>query len=322
MENKHNYYDLAQMQSLNLESKINMSIRRIIDWYEYYEGNVFVAISGGKDSKVLAHLCRKIYPDIELVYVDTGLDFISVKNEAYNMANLVLRPKKTFYEIIKEKGYPIISKTVSHNVGIAQNKPDGKLAKRYFTGVMTGSMFDCTRYKWLIDAPFKLSDSCCTYMKKQPSHNYSKITGKKAIVGTMADESMIRYKNWLRNGCNAYNIDNPVSAPLSFWTQQDILEYIKIHNIHIADVYGEIIEKENKLFLSGEQRTGCVFCMFGILQDSERFIRLKKTEEKRYNYIIDGGEFENGLWVPNKNGLGYWFVIDWLNEHGHYNIKY
>ena len=51
MENKHNYYDLAQMQSLNLESKISMSTSRIIDWYEYYNGNVFVAISGGKDSK-------------------------------------------------------------------------------------------------------------------------------------------------------------------------------------------------------------------------------------------------------------------------------
>ena len=54
---------------------------------------------------------------------------------------------------------------------------------------------------------------------------------------------------------------------------------IKIHNLHIADVYGEIIEKENKLFLSGEQRTGCVFCMFGILQDSERFIRLKNRRK-------------------------------------------
>lgn len=29
----------------------------------------------------------------------------------------------------------------------------------------------------------------------------------------------------------------------------------------------------------------------------------------------------DGMWVPH-NGLGYKFVIDWINEHGNMDIKY
>lgn len=34
-----------------------------------------------------------------------------------------------------------------------------------------------------------------------------------------------------------------------------------------------------------------------------------------------GGEFnENGMWQPSINGLGYWFVIEWLNINGNLRI--
>ena len=77
-----------------------------------------------------------------------------------------------------------------------------------------------------------------------------------------------------------------------------------------------------ELTTTGAKRTGCVFCMFGITQDTERFLRLKEVEPKKYDYIMRGGKFdEQGLWIPY-NGLGYKFVIDWLNEHGNLDIKY
>ena len=47
-ENKHTKGDLAQMQSLPLSIKISMTKRRIRDWYDYWDGNVFVSFSGGK----------------------------------------------------------------------------------------------------------------------------------------------------------------------------------------------------------------------------------------------------------------------------------
>ena len=70
------------------------------------------------------------------------------------------------------------------------------------------------------------------------------------------------------------------------------------------------------------KRTGCVFCMFGITQDTERFLRLKEEEPNKYDYVMRGGKFdESGMWIPH-NGLGYKFVIDWINEHGGLDIKY
>ena len=71
-----------------------------------------------------------------------------------------------------------------------------------------------------------------------------------------------------------------------------------------------------------EERTGCIFCLFGIAQDPERLLRVKEMEPKKYDFIMRGGKFdEQGMWVPDY-GLGYKFVIDWLNEHGGLDIKY
>ena len=59
MENKHQSYDLAQMQSLPLTAKIIMTQQRVRAWYEHWDGQVYVAVSGGKDSQVLAHIVKK-----------------------------------------------------------------------------------------------------------------------------------------------------------------------------------------------------------------------------------------------------------------------
>ena len=137
-------------------------------------------------------------------------------------------------------------------------------------------------------------------------------------------------------GCNAFEEKRPTSQPLSFWTEQDILQYILDNNIKIADAYGDIVYTDDdgmnyteslfmdsmKLTTSKCKRTGCVFCMFGITQDTDRFLTLKELEPKKYDYVMRGGKFdETGMWIPH-NGLGYKFVIDWLNEHGNLNIKY
>ena len=110
---------------------------------------------------------------------------------------------------------------------------------------------------------------------------------------------------------------------MSFWTEEDVLLYADYYDIEIAKIYGNIIVDDKGAWTTtGAKRTGCIWCLFGITQDPERFVRLKENEPKRYEYVIGGGEFENGLWVPNKEGLGYRFVIDWLNEHGNMKIKY
>lgn len=91
--------------------------------------------------------------------------------------------------------------------------------------------------------------------------------------------------------------------------------------ICINDVLGDY--RECEFCTTGCKRTGCVFCLFGITQDKERILRLKQQEPKIADYVLRGGEFnEQGMWQPSKDGLGFKFVIDWLNENGNLGIKY
>ena len=75
MANKHSSYDLKQMQAVPLEQKITMTKRRIREWYDYWDGMVYVSFSGGKDSTVLFHLARRLYPDILGVFCNTGNEY-------------------------------------------------------------------------------------------------------------------------------------------------------------------------------------------------------------------------------------------------------
>lgn len=154
----------------------------------------------------------------------------------------------------------------------------------------------------------------------------------------MADESRSRRAKWIKNGCNAFNLNHPESNPMSIWTENDVLQYIYKNNLEIAGAYGQVVRDWNKdgyiegqteLYdtqncsykTTGHKRTGCIFCGFGIRQDKERFIRLAEQEPKLYDYVIRGGEFnENGIWQPSKGGLGYWFVLEWLNVQGNLKI--
>jgi 3'-phosphoadenosine 5'-phosphosulfate sulfotransferase (PAPS reductase)/FAD synthetase len=167
-------------------------------------------------------------------------------------------------------------------------------------------------------------------MKKSPANTYSKESSKVKVVGTMADESMLRTEQWIRHGCNAFDGKNPKSAPMSFWLNQDVLAYTKENNLPMAPVYGDIvyaIDPEQirmdesfcgeKLCTTGCDRTGCIFCGFGAhLEKGEgRFERLKRTHPKLWRYCIYGGGYDpaDGLWKPTKEGLGMGHVFDVLN---------
>jgi 3'-phosphoadenosine 5'-phosphosulfate sulfotransferase (PAPS reductase)/FAD synthetase len=170
-------------------------------------------------------------------------------------------------------------------------------------------------------------------MKKKPMH---KVDGKQ-IVATMTEESQLRRTAWYRTGCNAYKTG--VSKPMSFWTGQDVLQYIKRYKLPIASVYGEIIYKDKqgnlydtalcdgcKLCTTGADRTGCIFCGFGAHDEKGegRFERLKRTHPRQYEYCMEGGAYDSdGLWKPANGGLGMRHCIDEINKiYGKGFIKY
>lgn len=160
--------------------------------------------------------------------------------------------------------------------------------------------------------PVNISHYCCNVMKKSVVQKYQTQTGFKPILGTMTEESRMRKQAWIRHGCNAFNAKKPTSQPLSFWTEQDILTYIRLFDLPIAPPYGEIQIVDSKgnvvvpegvdmsegcqLKCSGCQRTGCVFCGFGAhLEKGEtRFQRLARTHPRLYEYCMEGGQ-----WVDN-----------------------
>lgn len=338
---KHTIDDLRQMQSLPLSAKILMTKNRIRDWYEYFDGQVYVSFLGGKDSTVLLHIARELYPDIEAVFVNTGLEYPEIRQFVKTFDNVtILRPKMRFDEVIRKYGYPLISKSVANCVRgakLGQQSRINLLNGKNVDGSDRKSKFSKAKYKPLLNVDFKISDMCCDVMKKKPSYDFQKRTGEKPIIATMAQESMLREKNWYKSGCNAFDNKHPQSAPMSFWTEQDVLQYIKENNIPITSVYGDVVYKDEdgfmyqdsifggKLCTTGCDRTGCIFCAFGahLEKGESRFERLKRTHPKQYEYCIGGGEYINGVWQPSKEGLGMGHVFDELNKiYGKDFIKY
>lgn len=323
--------DLKYFQSMPLDIKVAMTKTRIREWVNHFgESGVYVSFSGGKDSTVLLHLVRELYPDIPAVFVNTGLEYPEIQQFAKSFDNVtVLYPEKPFYEVLKTKGYPMISKAIAHNISIARRHPDGNVAKNIVFNENKNSKFCAYKYKDLVNADFHISRQCCDITKKRPIQKYEQSTGRKAIIATMACESAIRESTWLKDGCNAFDCDRQISKPISFWVEQDVLQYAKINNIKLASVYGDIVPEnrqlnmfddysECKLCTTGANRTGCIFCGFGAHLEKEgegRFLKLKQTHPKQYNYCIRGGEYDSdGIWKPNKDGLGMGHVIDVLNE--------
>lgn len=117
----HTASDLKQLQSLPLSAKVILTKQRIREWYDHYDGQVYVSFSGGKDSSVLLNIAREIYPDIEAVFVNTGLEYPEIQQFVKTFENVtILRPKMRFDEVIKKYGYPMISKDVSQAIHYAK----------------------------------------------------------------------------------------------------------------------------------------------------------------------------------------------------------
>ena len=211
------------------------------------------------------------------------------------------------------------------------------------------------------ELPFLIGEQCCSKMKKQPMEQYQKANNLHPMVGTTAEESMLRMQGWLRTGCNAFNKGK--SQPLSFWLEQDILQYIKQNGLEIASIYGDIVSVDknkleycgslgdcSELKCSGCQRTGCAYCAFGLGNEHKkngksRFEILGELYPNLYDYCMRGGQWIDNpyydatapkvdefgwtnwnpkkIWAPTPNGLGLKFVFDEVNKlYGKDYFKY
>lgn len=332
--------ELRRLQKQPLERKVIMSRQRIREWVSRWGiDGVYVSFSGGKDSVALLDIVRQDYADAKAAYIDTGLEHPSVRKIALEEENCeIVKPKMSFREIIIKYGYPMISKQQAEYIDEYRRTKSEKMKQLRINGNERGFGKIRPEYLFMLNAPFRVSDLCCDHLKKHPAEDYEKKTGRHPILGIMADESRERKSNWIKYGCNAFDINRPKSNPLSFWVEEDVLKYIKSRGLKIADTYGEIVPKgkqggqitigdilgdiyEDEYTTTGAKRTGCIFCGFSMRKEKDKFVRLYEELPKMVDYVMRGGQFVNGIWQPSTDGMGYWFVLAWMNLNGGMGIE-
>lgn len=308
--------DLKNMQSMPLEEKIQVTKVRIMEWYIKNDSKIYISFSGGKDSTVLSHITEQELTNIQKVFIDTGLEYPEVREFALSQNNVIrLKPEMNFRKVIETYGYPLISKEVSRFIYVARYCPNGKTAERFLPNnshdLKYGMSYSMVKWSDLKDSNIPISHMCCDVMKKKPAKKFEKETGLKPMTAMMASESRLRKNSWLKNGCNAFDSIRPISNPMSFWTEQDVLEYLIKFNVPYASVYGEIKQDKNgKYYTTGCDRTGCVFCGYGCHNEKNpnRFQRLKATHPKLWDYCMK--EWDNG-------GLGLKRILEYLGVKTH-----
>lgn len=332
-----NIGDLRQRQSLPLEMKIQKSIRTIEQFYEMFDGDVYIS-KGGVDSNIVEWLAKQsIYGDrIECVCVASVEPTENIRHNK-NLGNTLLKSTVSKKQVITDWGYPIITKKVAMSISrftrtkyecVKEKRLNGYIGRN---GKLIRAGVIPKKYREFIYAPFELSEECCDKVKKKPLLSWQVKSKKKPITGEMAEESLDRQTNYLKHGCIMLKKGQPKCTPIGFWTTQDIMECVYKFNIPIPEIYGEVIKLEDGTYrFSGEQRTGCEICGFGMIYDTERFERLKERKPGIYKDMMQGGQWirkdlyrwvkfrpnsmliwTNLYWVPCDKGYGYKFVLNY-----------
>lgn len=297
---KLNAWQFAQRKYLPYEVKLRLTAARIREWYDNWNGQVYLAYSGGLDSTVLLHMIRRLIGmQAPAVFSNTGLEYPEIVRFARKASGTFVEiypmdsygTRILYRDVILNYGYPMVSKEVAAKLRKLRH---GKLSERYRNYLMYGDergKFGKLPEKWkyLINAPFDISEQCCNVMKKEPFKRYHKMTGRVPYIAVTQDEGFQREHQYAHTGCNIYDSKTVKSQPLGFWTKQDILRYVVENDVEICPIYGDIRQHpDGSFFLTGEQRTGCMFCGFGVHMEKEpnRFQRMQLSHPKCYELCL------------------------------------
>lgn len=308
-EHKIAMFKVKQQQDYSFKKKY----ARIRAW-EFYnhqeiDGMAYVAV-GGLDSITLHVFLRSIGIDVPAISV-SSLEDKSIQKVHKALGVISLPPAKredgrywNKREVIRQFGFPIISKETANKISLLQHpSPDNATVRHAiitgetgeYGGFRTGTRMQLAR-KWLElfggpeneregthykTAPFLVSDKCCYYLKEKPCNDFAKESGRFPYMGLMASEGGRRQKALMLNGCNYISPGTKRSAPFAIFNRQDILtlalEMEDYYHAHWRDfgeteietiipaIYGEIVrDADGTLRTTMAQRTGCSMCGFGI----------------------------------------------------------
>ena len=271
---------LRASQAVSLERKIAATEWLIVQAIDQFGlDGVAISYSTGKDSAVLSHIARQIHPDILHIFANTRCEYpesLRLYLKQRNEFNLIMSMPVDGWNlkrVVEEYGYPLFSKDIART-SREWRKGDEITRQRIL------SHMEKYKKKYI---PFldkvSLSDECCRLLKHGPLEKLAKAKGVKcSIIGTLAEESMLRRMSWVEYGCNVFDkTRHPRSRPLSFWTEADIWAYIKNYGVEISDLYAK-----------GYKRNGCMFCGFGVHLENapNRIQRLALTHPGSYDYLV------------------------------------
>ena len=351
---------MLQKQRVPYSIKRRMSEQRIRDFYEeaLSRGLSCHVSVGGLDSIVLAHLIREMgYTEEQIPFVSAStLEDISIQKVHKEMGVIVVKPLKSKVKILQEEGFPVLSKRIANKINTLANPTEKNKTVRH--AIITGECGElghfATNSKMQLPkgylklfggldaegralgykAPtnFKVSHMCCYYLKEAPCDNWAKEHHSVPFLGLMASEGGQRADALEEHGCNYFGKTTARSAPFAFYYHSDVVHLAVDLGVHIPEIYGDVVISEEKnafgdyeYSTSGEQRTGCSMCGFGIQLETRphRFDRLWERNPKEWDFWMnkcctddDGKQYGWGrvldyIGIPWRDPE-HW----WLNEKG------
>ena len=315
---------MLQKQRVPYSIKKRMSEDRIREFYKEAKSrglNCHVSV-GGLDSIVLGHLIRKMgYTEEEVPFVSAStLEDKSIQEVHKEMGVINVKPLKSKVKILQEEGFPVLSKRIANKINTIANPTEKNKTVRH--AIITGECGELGHFAtdskmrlpmyylklfggydeegrargYKNPTNFKVSHKCCYYLKEAPCDNWAKEHDSVPFLGLMASEGGQRADALEEHGCNYFGKTTARSCPFAFYYHSDVVHLAVDLEVHIPEIYGDIkiSEKVNEFgdheySTTGEQRTGCSMCGFGIQleQRPHRFDRLYERNPKEWDFWMN-----------------------------------
>lgn len=284
---------LYTFRAMPLDAKIVKSKRMIQEAiHEFGLEHVYISYSGGKDSTVVSHIAKQMYPNILHIFANTTCEYPETLNHIHweqevNHTNIItVIPKDAkdkiwnFKKVVEYYGYPLFSKRIANAIRTYRHALSRQTKQNSIDYIQRNfKKYDQYKEK-------NISDKCCDVLKKNPLKKKAKeLSMECSILGLLASESRQREQDWLTYGCNVFHVKSENQCrPIAFWNESDIQQYINKYDVKISDLYD-----------MGYTRNGCMFCGFGVHLETDglnRFQKLSQTHPKIYDYFVQNfGDF-------------------------------
>lgn len=350
---------MVMKQQVPYSIKVRMAQDRIRDFYDEALSrglNCHVSV-GGIDSIVLGHLIRKMgYTSEQIPFVSAStLEDISIQKVHRKMGCIIVMPLKPKVKVLQEEGFPVLSKRIANKINTIANPTEKNKTVRH--AIITGECGELGHFAtdskmklpqtYLrlfggLDAEgrqlgygyptnFKVSHKCCYYLKEAPCDNWAKEHNSVPYLGLMASEGGQRADALEEHGCNYFGKTIARSCPFAFFFHSDVVHLAVELGVPIPEIYGQVKVSDQKNELgdfeystTGEQRTGCSMCGFGIQLETRphRFDRLYERNPKEWDFWMNKCcTDEDGIKYGWGRVLDY-IGIPWKNpEHWYLDTK-